>query len=90
MRFCRPAAALALLVTSCLAQTANKVVEPEAIGVVFSLDPSSQELKRLPNEPWKKHQSNGFNKITTFLRVDGTASTFRLASQGLVCVCRRR
>lgn len=79
MLFRRSAAVLALLVMSCLAQTANKVVEPDAIGVVFNLDPTSQELKRLPNEPWKKHQSTGFNKVTTFIRVNGPASSLRLA-----------
>lgn len=39
----------------CNAQTTTtKPAEPAAIGVVYHLDASSQELKKLPDEQWKE------------------------------------
>lgn len=67
----------------CKAQTApTKPVEPTAIGVVYRLDPTSQELKPLPDEPWEgvancKHDFG--NLIYIFcIELSGNHSSFRL------------
>jgi hypothetical protein len=39
----------------CNAQSAPvKPIEPASIGIVYRIDPSSQELKPLPDEQWKE------------------------------------
>jgi hypothetical protein len=59
------------------AQTAtDKALEPASIGVFFYLDSSTQTLKRLPQEEFKKH-SGGFASLTQSIRVSGDASSFR-------------
>jgi len=41
----------------CAAQSASaKPPEPTSVGVVYRLDATSQELRPLPDEPWKKCQ----------------------------------
>src|SRR5215469_12784522 len=53
-------AIIALAFGSCAAQTAiDKSPEPDSIGVFFYLDSSTQTLKRLPQEDFKRH-SGGF------------------------------
>jgi len=66
----------------CQAQTAaTKPVEPTAIGVIYHLDSSNQELKKLPDEQWKK---DGYRKhsygitVIDFIGVSGDRSSFRL------------
>jgi hypothetical protein len=66
----------------CNAQsTTVKPVEPTAIGVVFRLDPTTQELKRLPDEEWKK--SSRFNVRVNFecVEVKGGSSSFRIKAK---------
>jgi len=56
----------------CKAQTAPpKVVEPTAIGVVYRLDTATQELKKLPSEPWK-------TVYDMYVEVSGNQSPFRI------------
>jgi hypothetical protein len=55
--------------------TPTKPVEPTAIGVVYRLDPVSQELKKLPDEQWK--QVNGRNMLDVVIQVPGVGSSFR-------------
>jgi len=54
-------------------------VEPSAIGVVYRLDPTSQELKRLPDEPWKE-SNDKFPPYDQFVAVSGQSSSFRIRS----------
>jgi hypothetical protein len=71
-------AVIAVLLGICAAQTQNaKTPEPDAISVFFYLDSSTQTLKRLPNEEFKRH-SGGFGSITQSVRVSGDASPFRI------------
>jgi hypothetical protein len=62
------------------AQTANvktvsiQTPEPEAIGVFYYLDSSTQTLKRLPKEDFKRH-TGGFGSITQSIHVSGNASS---------------
>ena len=61
----------------CKAQTAPaRPIEPTAIGVVYHLDPTSQELKKLPDEQWK--EQGGFNGYRTYIKVSGKSSSFRV------------
>jgi len=61
----------------CKAQTApTKPVEPTAIGVVYRLDPTTQELKKLPDEPWK--QVLGRNMLDVDIQISGASSSFRM------------
>jgi hypothetical protein len=74
------AATISLSLMICADQTAtDKPLEPSSIGVFFSLDSSTQTLKRLPQEDFKKH-SGGFGSITQSIRVSGEASAFRFAA----------
>jgi hypothetical protein len=60
----------------CNAQSATtKPVEPAAIGVVFRLDTSTQELKVLPDEQWKENKSN-FLGNNDSVEVPGCCSSF--------------
>jgi hypothetical protein len=62
----------------CKAQTAPaKPVEPTAIGVVYHLDSTSQELKPLPDEQWKQTY-HGSDPCYTSIEVSGVRSSFRL------------
>jgi hypothetical protein len=62
----------------CKAQTAPaKPVEPTAIGVVYLLDPTTQELKKLPDEQWK--QDGGQHPgLASFVEVVGNQSSIRI------------
>ena len=63
----------------CAGQTAlEKVAEPNAIGVFFYLDSASGTLKRLPQEEFRRHTSNGFASVTQSVMVSGTASSFHI------------
>jgi hypothetical protein len=64
----------------CKAQnTPAKPIEPSAIGVVYRLDPTSQELKKLPDEHWKQaSHATGMNTLTYSVEVSGDSSSFRL------------
>ena len=64
----------------CQAQTAaTKPVEPTAIGVIYHLDSSNQELKKLPDEQWKQaSHATGMNTLTYSVEVSGDSSSFRL------------
>jgi hypothetical protein len=71
---------IALSLSICAAQTAaDKPQEPESIGSFYYLDSASQTLKRLPKEEFKRH-SGGFATVNTSIRVEGEASSFRIAS----------
>jgi hypothetical protein len=49
------ASLFALPLGLCAAQsTATKPVEPSSVGVIYRLDPSTAELKPLPDEAWKQ------------------------------------
>ena len=70
---------LALSLSACAAQTvADKMPEPESIGVFFYLDSTTQALKRLPKEDWKKHSKAGWTTVSTDLKLDGPSSPFRI------------
>lgn len=70
--------ALSLIV--CAAQTVtNKPLEPESIGTFYYLDSSTQTLKRLPQEEFKRH-SGGFASLTQSVRVAGEASSLRITA----------
>jgi len=64
------------------AQTAPAMpVEPTAIGIVYHLDPTTQELRPLPDEPWKEHLRQQHPFGATFIRsveISGGRSSFRL------------
>ena len=63
----------------CKAKTApTKPVEPTAIGIVYRLDPTSQELKRLPDEQWKKNYRFSVTVNFEDVEVKGVSSTFRI------------
>ena len=73
-------AAIVFLLSMCAAQTAlDKAPEPDSIGVFFYLDSTTQSLKRLPQEDFKRH-SGGFGAITQSIRVAGDSSPFRVES----------
>src|SRR5690348_15498198 len=79
----RKAVELAAVLTVCLtigaAQTGiDKPIEPESIGVFYYLDSSTQTLKRLPQEDFRRH-SSGFSSVTTSIRVSGESSSLRVA-----------
>jgi hypothetical protein len=79
MRYLNLLAVLALLSVASQAQAPAKPADPELIGVIYSLDPASHELKRLPSDTWKVHQAQGFAKVTRQVRLEGAASAFRIA-----------
>jgi hypothetical protein len=69
----------------CKAQTAPaKPIEPTAFGIVYHIDSSTQELKKLPDEPWKnKLRTCGCNILTCgscyySINVSGNISIYRL------------
>jgi len=63
----------------CAAQTApEKVAEPNAIGVFYYLDSTGGGLKRLPQEEFRRHTSNGFGSVTQSVIVSGSASSFHI------------
>jgi hypothetical protein len=65
---------LVLPVGLCKAQTAPaKPVEPTAIGIIYRIDPATQELRKLPDEQW---QPTGVRKLS--VEVSGNASSFRI------------
>jgi len=66
--------------TTCDAQsTAAKPVEPAAIGVVYRLDPTSRELKKLADEQWAETQGSR-DPRQILIEVRGGQSTFRIAA----------
>ncbi len=68
-----------ILLSVCASQTvSNKPPEPDSIGVLFYLDSTTQTLKRLPIEDYKKHRGTGWAKVTDNVKVQGTASSFRI------------
>jgi hypothetical protein len=79
MRYLNLLAVLALLSVVSQAQAPAKPADPDVIGVIYSLDPSSHELKRLPSDTWKTHQAHAFAKVTSQVRLEGAASAFRFA-----------
>jgi hypothetical protein len=60
---------------------AQKSLEPDSIGVFYYLDSSTQTLKRLPSEEWKRHNSGSFS-ISQDIVVSGTTSPFHVAADG--------
>ena len=63
----------------CKAQTAvAKPVEPTAIGVVYHLDPVTQELKKLPDEQWKENSRFSVTVNFSDVEVKGASSSFRM------------
>jgi len=73
---------MALSLSISAAQTATaKPAEPQSIGVFFYLDSTTQTLKRLPTEDFKKH-SGGFASVTQSVRVSGQASSLRIEGNG--------
>ena len=48
------------------------------IGVVFRLDPSSQQLKPLPDEQWKSKGKTGWVTVSGILVISGRSATFRI------------
>jgi hypothetical protein len=63
----------------CTAQSApTKPVEPAAIGVVYRLDPSTHELKPLPDEPWKLGHHTSFPFLLDSIEVKQEHSLFRV------------
>jgi hypothetical protein len=69
---------LVLSLGFCKSQTAPaKPVEPTAIGIVYRIDPSSQELKKLLDEQWAEKPGN-MDPRKVFVEVKGAQSTFRV------------
>jgi hypothetical protein len=68
----------------CKAQSpAAKPVEPTAIGIVYRLDPSSQELKKLPDEQWVEKNGN-MDPRKIFEEVKGGQSAFRIKTGEII------
>jgi hypothetical protein len=62
----------------CVAQLAPATpVEPKAIGIVYRLSPSSQELIRLPDEQ-SQEKSGSRDPRKIFMEVPGAQSSFRI------------
>ncbi len=62
----------------CVAQQAPVApVEPKAIGVVYRLNPSSQELTRLPDEE-SQERGGSRDPRKIFVEVKGAQSSFRI------------
>lgn len=72
-------ATVTISLSVCAAQTVEKVAEPEAFNVFFYLDPSTNTLKRLPQEEFRRHTSTGFSSVTTSVIVSGGASSFHVS-----------
>ena len=65
----------------CAAQaTLEKTTEPDAFGVFYHLDSASGTLKRLPQEEFRRHTSNGFSSVTQSVMVPGDASPFHVGA----------
>lgn len=66
----------------CAGQTAtSNPLEPQAIGKVYFIDPSTQTLKALPDEQFKDEFRGNHamaTKLIAFLRVAGLRSSFRI------------
>lgn len=78
-RFIQLASAIIVSLAFCSAQTAtDKQMEPDSIGVFYYVDSSSNTLKRLPQEEFKRH-TGGFGSITQSIRVSGGTSPFHFA-----------
>jgi hypothetical protein len=59
--------------------TTVKPVEPNVIGVAFRLEPTTQELKRLPDEPCKEAaRSHGLAAVYRGIEVSGKHSAFQI------------
>jgi hypothetical protein len=72
---------LACTLSICMAQTeASKPSEPEALGVFFYVDSTTQTLKELPKEDYKKHRGSGWATITDNVKVAGAGSSFHITS----------
>lgn len=83
------ASLFALPLGLCAAQsTPTKPVEPTSVGVIYRLDPSTAELKPLPDEAWKQSQHiAGFNTLNQCAEVKGERSSFRIrANENIVFV----
>jgi len=78
MRYMFAASFFILSLSFCMGQQAPATpVEPKAIGVVYRLSPSSQELIRLPDEEsQEKRGSRDPRKI--FVELKGAQSSFRI------------
>lgn len=80
---------LAVSVGICAGQATSdkppKPPEPEAIGVYYYLDPSSQTLKRLPEEQWKRH-NQGARTVTQDIEIFGMVSSFHISEDKPVFV----
>jgi len=60
---------------------------PNVVGVPFYLDTSAGELKKLANEPYKEHASQGnplTNAFTRNVQMEGTTSAFRIPSHNKI------
>ena len=78
-RFIQLALAIVVSLAFCTAQTAtDKQMEPDSIGAFYYVDSSTNTLKRLPQEEFKRH-TGGFGSITQSIRVSGDASPFHFA-----------
>jgi hypothetical protein len=71
---------LVLPVGFCTAQSATtKPIEPTAIGIIYLLDPTTQELKKLPDEQSRQMlEQCGFGKGCNYIVISGNGSPFRL------------
>jgi hypothetical protein len=68
----------------CTAQSAPaKPVEPTAIGVIYRLDPTTQELKKLPDEQWVEKNGN-MDPRKVFEEVKGGQSAFRIKNGEII------
>jgi hypothetical protein len=71
-------AMLVSAISVCTGQSPTaKPIEPTAIGVVYLLDPISQELKALPNEQWEEGRGSQ-DPRQIFILVQGAQSSFRI------------
>lgn len=80
------AVVVALSLSLCAAQTATvpapeaaKAAEPELIGVIYLLDSTTQTLKRLPKEEYKRHNNIGWSTVTPVVKISGLSSSFRIS-----------
>ena len=56
------------------------VQEPEQMGKVFFLDPSTQALKPMPGERWKRQVKPGWASVKSIDSVAGAHSSLRISS----------
>jgi|SRR5215469_1736528 len=72
-------------VASLLAQDAALPAPPDTVGVPYYLDSAASQLKKLPTEPYKKHDPvPGVITVTQTVNIKGSASAFRVPAENKI------